>query len=414
MLNRCGPLWLSALVSVGMLGCGSEDSHPSRAAKPQGTVAYAPPRAESVPQRTTAGDAAIHNLNGQLEQQLAYVETYPENLDAVATLVAGLLTRTQYVGSYSDFDTVFALTSGAAQAHPERPEPYLMRAGYHGAVHEFAASIRDVERARELGASQSEAARATAEIALGGDLEWAREVRRDLAERAPTFRTVADWAVAEAALGQFEEAEALYVRALELYRDISPFPVAWTMFQRGVMWAERAHQPDRAIALYGEAVHRLPSYVTANVHLAELEWQAGEQQTALARLQALVGQSEDPEPAAVLAKLLMELGSPAATEYAELARAGYERFLQAHPEAFWDHAAEFFMNAGADPGRALELALANLELRATGRAYQVAIRAALSAEDVGVACGLMAKALSEDRHDRNLEALVEEENSRCQ
>jgi len=55
-----------------------------------------------------------------------------------------------------------------------------------------------------------------------------------------------------------------------VYRDVSPFPIAYVAFQRGVMWAELANAPERALPLYREAVERLPGYVVANVHLAEL------------------------------------------------------------------------------------------------------------------------------------------------
>ena len=45
--------------------------------------------------------------------------------------------------------------------------------------------------------------------------------------------------------------------ALATYRDVSPFPLAWIAFQRGVMWAEMADRPDLARPLYEEAVRRV-------------------------------------------------------------------------------------------------------------------------------------------------------------
>ena len=46
-----------------------------------------------------------------------------------------------------------------------------------------------------------------------------------------------------------------------------------------------------------------------------------------------------------------------------------------HPEAFADHAAEFWLAAGADPDKALQLAKMNLEVRNTPRARDLVARA---------------------------------------
>ena len=45
------------------------------------------------------------------------------------------------------------------------------------------------------------------------------------------------------------------------------------------------------------------------------------------------------------------------------AAARYDELMALHPEAFADHAAEFWLEAGADPSRALRLARKNLEVR---------------------------------------------------
>jgi len=46
-----------------------------------------------------------------------------------------------------------------------------------------------------------------------------------------------------------------------------------------------------------------------------------------------------------------------------------------HPEAFADHAAEFWLVAGADPDKALRLAKINAEIRNTPRAHALLARA---------------------------------------
>jgi hypothetical protein len=58
------------------------------------------------------------------------------------------------------------------------------------------------------------------------------------------------------------------------------------------------------------------------------------------------------------------------------ARQRFEALLARQPLAFADHAAEFYLGAGADPARAWLLAQQNLANRATDRAIALELRAA--------------------------------------
>ena len=58
-----------------------------------------------------------------------------------------------------------------------------------------------------------------------------------------------------------------------------------------------------------------------------------------------------------------------------VAAARYDELIASHPEAFADHAAEFWLAAGADPDKALRLAKMNLEVRNTPRARRLLARA---------------------------------------
>ena len=64
----------------------------------------------------------------------------------------------------------------------------------------------------------------------------------------------------------------------------------------------------------------------------------------------------------------------------------YDDLISRHPEAFADHAAEFWLAAGGDPKKALALAQTNLRNRRTPRAYELVLQAALAARDMSVAC----------------------------
>ena len=189
-----------------------------------------------------------------------------------------------------------------------------------------------------------------------------------------------------------------FVDALDAYRDVSPFPVARVQFLRGVMWAEMADRADLAVELYRDAVRRIPGYVVASVHLAELEAENGDLTTARELLEPLVT-SGDPEPAGLLAELVEAEDPERAAELAARARARYDDLLARHREAFLDHGAEFFVGPGGQPLRGQELALENLSLRTNARAYLVAIEASESAGDLAAVCSLAADAADlSDRH----------------
>jgi hypothetical protein len=65
----------------------------------------------------------------------------------------------------------------------------------------------------------------------------------------------------------------------------------------------------------------------------------------------------------------------------EAARDAFERLLAQHELAFADHAAEFYLSIGVDAARACDLARINLANRPTLRAFELAHRAALAAQE---------------------------------
>jgi hypothetical protein len=58
--------------------------------------------------------------------------------------------------------------------------------------------------------------------------------------------------------------------------------------------------------------------------------------------------------------------------------------VAAHPEAFADHAAEFWLAAGADPMKALRLARINSGVRQTPRARDLLSQAVAAAQSRGM------------------------------
>jgi len=405
---------LAALFAAGLLLCCRKSPAPASGSGGASAEVSAP----SVKQKTTRGDIALRNLGdriGVLEKQAAKAV---QPLPVREQLATALLQRAQFLGTFDDFTRVITLADAAVRDFPGQASALLLRARAASAVHRFDDALRDLDAAAALGADV-DARRASIHLALGRDLERARDFAKSRVDRAPTLEHLGLLANAEAALGDFGAADDHYQAALDTLRDVSPFPVAQLSFQRGVMWGEQAHRPERALPFYREAVRRLPEYVVANVHLAELEATTGSRDAAIARLRAIVQQSgtpgHDPEPFGVLAELLLERdphdGSAAAL--IERARQGYDALLARHRTAFLDHGAEFFAGPGNDRAQALVLARENLALRQTPRAYALAIESAFGAGDIAAGCGWMTEAAAVRSHSPDLGALLDRESARC-
>jgi hypothetical protein len=148
-------------------------------------------------------------------------------------------------------------------------------------------------------------------------------------------------------------------------------------------------QGDLSLARFwfAAAVQRVPAYAPAQGHLAETEFALGEVDAAIARLRPLTASTDDPDYTAQLARILGETGQGEARAWRDRAAARYEELVARHPEAFADHAAEFWLTVGGDPARGLELARMNLAFRQTARAQELLARAALANADSPTVAG---------------------------
>jgi hypothetical protein len=117
--------------------------------------------------------------------------------------------------------------------------------------------------------------------------------------------------------------------------------------------------------------------------MAEIEAALGEPGAAIARLLPLTTSSDDSDYAASLARIFRDAGRvEEAGEWRNKAATRYDDLMRRHPEAFADHAAEFWLEAGDDPQQALRFAKMNLEVRQTPRARELFARATLANEAV--------------------------------
>jgi tetratricopeptide (TPR) repeat protein len=297
-------------------------------------------------------------------------------------LVDLLSLRSEFAGRFADLERSAQLAEGLPDLLPDA-DSYLSRAGARAGLHRFDDASSDLDQAEKLGAPAARVRASRVSILEArGRLEEALTLQR---EAHSTRRDIRAAVVLGVLLGELDlryEALATFRGALEMYEDTSPFPVAWLFFQQGLFW-ERDGRRDLAMAYYQAALDRVPSYAHAGAHLARLS----PADKALAILDPLLKTSDDPELLGVAADKLRERGDAAGAD-AHVARAAarYEELIAREPAAFADHAAQFWLDTGNDPKKALTLAKINLQSRKTPKAYELAVTAALSSGDRAAAC----------------------------
>jgi hypothetical protein len=309
---------------------------------------------------TTDGGVALANL----DQLIAHGAG-----DAAADEL--WLMRARFLADYA------ALDRGTAYADSEARDPaaLLRRARARAAVHRFSAALLDLGAAERRGADAATLARlrATIRIAQGAANEVIPALEGEAA-REPGFENVAALAIAYAGAGRYADADRRFQEALDALDTTSPFPHAWLCFARGTMWAEQAGDPGRGAKHLRRALDYLPQFVGAHLHLAEIEASQGWRAAALARLERIAA-SGDPEVLALMSRLHSDGEPERAAREREAARVRFEALLTHQPLAFADHAAEFYLGAGADADRAWQLAVANYAERKTARARALLERA---------------------------------------
>jgi tetratricopeptide (TPR) repeat protein len=325
---------------------------------------------------TTAGVIAIANLEAVIEGQVSRATGGGLTLDARVDLVELLALRGHVLGRIADAERAAALADELVDQEPGDARSFVARARMRGAFHRFASALSDLDTASGLGGDRVDLAAERAAMYQGlGRYDEALAIRRVALERDADFGALGALAVLQGERGAVDEAERWFTAAARCYRGTSPFPLAMLELQRGKVWMQH-DDLRRARAWCEAAIRRLPVYVPAQGHLAELDAALGETAPAIARLRPLARASDDPDYATQLARILADAGhTEDAQTWRVWAEARYDELLAHHLDAFADHAAEFWLTIGGHPERALRLALQNLSVRQTPRARALVRRA---------------------------------------
>ena len=336
-----------------------------------------------VPGPLTLTDGAIAVLN--LQAQIDGLEG-PGTFAEAATLIDLLILRGLILGRISDYERAAASADCLFGAAITDATAYVVRARTRAVFHRFIEALDDLDHADLISPQGAAAERERAAIlqAMGHYHEALVTYEAATADRGEQFERDAALAGFWAERAKTETAQQFYLDCLQSYRGVSPFPLALLDFQLGLMWMGQDRLSE-ARTCFRTAVRRVPAFAAAQGHLAEVDAELGETEAAIGRLVPLATSSDDPDYAAQLARILGEIGrGEESIAWRRIAASRYDELTAAHPAAFADHAAEFWLGVGNDPPKGLRFAEFNLRVRKTPRAYDL-LAQALDANAAGAA-----------------------------
>jgi tetratricopeptide (TPR) repeat protein len=345
---------------------------------------------------TTDGEIAIINLESARRRSWSKFFADPARDGVAEAVVEHEQLTLQFVGDVSALDRLALLAAQLNQAEPVSARTRLIQAQVASIAHRFSDARYCLTEAEIGGAPAADVdrLRLTIDQACGNDLDRVLHARRRIATETDGLEDFVALASLLADLRDVDAADRAYKRALQAYRDVSPFPVASVYFQLGMLWGELTPEPDPLLAAqwYQQAIAVLPMYPKARVHLAEIcsaEGNFSEAEELLRRVVAI----DDPEVDWRLADVLAAREKfEESEERMKAAHSGFESLLERHLLAFADHGAEFYAGSGSDLPRALHLARINADNRPTLRALEQAHKVAILADDAAAAFELLSEA----------------------
>jgi tetratricopeptide (TPR) repeat protein len=301
-------------------------------------LANPPATPDSIIVPLTAGVLAMTNLQAQIDGiERRLTEGYLPTVGDQTELIELIALRGQILGRVTDYEWAEEQAERLANDAPQDASAFVTRARARGRLHRFTDALADLDKAQQLGAAPAvvDADRANVFQAIGR-YELALAIYNEAASRRADFGCLGALALLHADRGEIATAERLFDKSRNLYRGVSPFPLALLAFQRGLMWLTEGDL-QKAHTWFEAAIRLLPAYAPAQGHLAEVQAALGEPEAAIVRLLPLISSSDDPDYAAALARILRDADRvDEAGEWRDKAAARYDDLIKRHPEAFAD------------------------------------------------------------------------------
>ncbi len=359
------------LVAVALLAACRGDRAPSTR-KDAGR--HRPASHVSVVPKLPRSDDGVKELRG-LDARIQLHAAEP------AFLIPLLLERAAIRGRLEDYQAALRESAAFVESARAKDIAWKLRVQTLLRVHEFAAARAALARLAKLVHPSHLVEHEIVLAEAAGDTERALAMRAELAKEFASSQRLTLWAIALAQAGRTDEAVAIIPKAAAAVRDNPPQLIAWLLFQWGRIY-ELAGQMATAREFFAAAHTRVPGYVDASAHLAQTMIATGDNAAAKRLVDEALGRDRHPE----LLALAVQLGK---TDLADEARAGWERYVEALPLAFADHAARFYLGVGKNPARALELARITQNNRDTREARALVAEAALAAGNAPAACAVV-------------------------
>lgn len=354
-------------------------------------------------------DFQLANLDRQIAGRTKIAEDNGKSGIAFGAVASLYLARARLSGSYDDYAKAEEFVDRAFSLSPRGNGPFMVRARLNYTLHRLDRVDEDYAKASQLPTRdpqtlfQRELFRANLEFQRGQYEEAKRDLDQALT-RKQMLSAQASLALYHWKAGEFDQAEALYRKAIDEYRDDPTEPLAWLHLQLGLMDLERGRY-DEALAHYREAEALIRGYWLIEEHIAEILTLQGKTAEAEALYRSIIDRTDNPEFMDALGELLEAAGkAEEAQQWYAKAAERYESQLARFPEAAYGHALEHFLAHGDDPARALEMAERNHALRPNVDAKRFLAEAQLAAGKPADALATIEAALATPMRSADLHA----------
>lgn len=349
---------------------------------PEGVTTETPPAANDEPPEPINSVSAAATIQ-QVERQLAFhrqrFEDQGNHID-ITRVASFERTLARLTGQFEHYAAADEAIGAAIEAAGNQVGPLEAAMQIDFSMHRFP-SVAERLAIHEQGAPLSGRVEfqrdmhANLAFALG-DYDAATEVfEADVAVRR-TSEHLIQLAALRAQTGHPDEADQLFVEAMENVHTDRAFQRATLELQRGLLDLQHERYAQ-AKEHYERANQHFEGWYLIEEHLAEILCLLDRCDESEEIYIDVISRTQSPELMASYGGILEGMGrEEEAEEWRVRADARYAVLLEQFPEALGGHGLEYFLERGPAP-RALELAQANAELRQDGEAYTLFAQALL-------------------------------------